>query len=165
MPDEPRKPGPRGPAHFRVARGNAAGRVEPRTIHEYRPTSSQTLPGPLRARRIDLSQAETASARQRARALLALRSAVAVVVTAMIVHGSGPPFTFRLGERPDRELRVNVKEFKLRNQTKTSNERQAAADQVAPEMVNDPAPIRELAEKLDDLTTAVARSGPLRGSA
>ena len=31
-----------------------------------------------------------------------------------------------------RELRVNVKEFKLRNQTKTSNERQAAADQVSP---------------------------------
>ena len=65
----------------------------------------------------------------------------------MVVHGSGPPFTFRMGERPERELRVNVREFKLRNQTKTSNERQAAADQVPPEMVNDPGPIRELARE------------------
>ncbi len=32
------------------------------------------------------------------------------------------------------ELRVNVKEFRVRNQTKTSNERQAAADQVPPSL-------------------------------
>ncbi len=62
------------------------------------------------------------------------------------------------GRAPERELRVNVAEFKLRNQTKTSNARQAAAEQVAPEMLNDPGPIRELAQKLDDLTTAVIRS-------
>ena len=66
--------------------------------------------------------------------------AFAVVATAMIVHGPGPPLTLRLGERPERELRVNVREFKLRNQSKTSKDRQAAADQVAPEMVNDPGP-------------------------
>ena len=34
-----------------------------------------------------------------------------MVATAAIVHGSGPPFTYRLGQRPDREIRVNVKEF------------------------------------------------------
>ena len=77
-----------------------------------------------------------------------------LLATAAIVHGSGPPFTYRLGERADREIRVNVKEFRIRNQTKTSNERQAAADQVPPVMVNDPAQILELADRLDDLTVA-----------
>ena len=84
--------------------------------------------------------------------------ATTVVTCAAIVHGSGPPFTFRLGERPDREIRVNVKDFKVRNQTKTSNERQAAADQVPPTMVNDPAPINDLADRLDDLTVTIAKS-------
>ena len=77
-------------------------------------------------------------AKQRTRATLLALVAVSVVATAAIVHGSGAPFTYRIGQRPDRELRVNVKEFKLRNQTKTSNERQAAADQVPPAMINDP---------------------------
>jgi putative nucleotidyltransferase with HDIG domain len=81
-----------------------------------------------------------------------------MVATAVIVHGSGPPFTYRLGQRPDREVRVNVKEFHLRNQTKTSNERQAAADKVPPSMVNDPAPIKDLADRLDDLTVTIAKA-------
>ncbi len=84
--------------------------------------------------------------------------ATAVVATAAIVHGWGPPFTYRLGERPDREIRVNVREFKIRNQTKTSNERQSAADKVPPSMVNDPAPIKDLADRMDDLTVTIARS-------
>jgi len=97
-------------------------------------------------------------AKQRTRAILLALVAVSVVATAVIVHGSGPPFQYRIGERPTRELRVNVKEFKLRNQTKTSNERQAAADQVSPCLINDPGPIRELSERLDDLTTAIEKS-------
>jgi cyclic-di-AMP phosphodiesterase PgpH len=108
-----------------------------------------------------ISLKETRVARQRARAALLLLVAFAVVATAMIVHGQGPPLSIRLGERPERELRVNVKDFKLRNQSKTSKDRQTAADQVAPEMVNDPRSIRELAANLDDLTTAVARSARL----
>jgi putative nucleotidyltransferase with HDIG domain len=84
--------------------------------------------------------------------------AATVVATAAIVHGSGPPFTYRLGERPEREIRVNVKEFRIRNQTKTSNERQAAADKVPPCMVNDPAPIKDLADRLDDLTVTIAKT-------
>ena len=105
-----------------------------------------------------ISLKETRVARQRMRMVLFFALAGAIVLSAIIVYGSGPPFTFRLGQRQKRELRVNVPEFKLRNQTKTSNRRQAAADQVAPEMVNDSGPLRELAEELDDLTTAVARS-------
>jgi putative nucleotidyltransferase with HDIG domain len=84
-----------------------------------------------------------------------------MVVTAIIVHGPGPPFTYRLGQRPDREVRVKVKEFRLRNQTKTSNDRQAAADKVPPSMVNDPAPIKDLADRLDDLTVTIAKVSKL----
>jgi putative nucleotidyltransferase with HDIG domain len=97
-------------------------------------------------------------AKQRTRATLLGIVVLSVVTCAAIVHGTGPPFTYRIGQRPDREVRVNVKEFKLRNQTKTSNERQLAADQVPPSLVNDPRPIQELAQRLDDLTTAVAKS-------
>ncbi len=98
-------------------------------------------------------------ARQRARLVSLSVVAAAAVACAAIVHGWGPPFSFRLGERPDREIRVNVKEFKVRNQTRTSNERQAAADKVPPSMVNDPAPIKDLADRLDDLTVTIAKSG------
>jgi hypothetical protein len=105
-----------------------------------------------------ISLKETRVARQRARAWLLLLVAFAVLATALIANGPGPPLTIRLGERPEREIRVNVRDFKHRNQSKTSKERQVAAEQVAPELVNDPGQIRELAANLDDLTTAVARS-------
>ena len=139
--------------------GTCLDHAELRTIHEYRPTASQTLAGPSAPCRLRSRSNEGRVAKQRTRGHCSLaRGRFAVLLTAVIVHGSGPPFTYRIGQRPDRELRVNVKEFRLRNQTKTSNERQAAADQVPPSMVNDPGPIRELAERLDDLTTAVAKS-------
>ena len=64
-------------------------------------------------------------ARQRARFASLSLVALTVLAVSAIVHGSGPAFTYRLGQRPDREIRVNVKEFRIRNQTKTSNERQA----------------------------------------
>lgn len=97
-------------------------------------------------------------AKQRMRAVQIALLVVSMLVCAALVHGPGPPFTYRIGQRPDRQLRVNVKEFRIRNQTKTSNERQAAADQVPPSLVNDPGPIQELAEKLDDLATVIAKS-------
>lgn len=104
------------------------------------------------------SQKQSRLARQRARLLGLSVVAAAVVMVAAIVHGSGPPLVYRLGQRPDREIRVKVKEFKIRNQTKTSNERQAAADKVPPSMVNDPAPIKDLADRLDDLTVTIAKT-------
>jgi len=97
-------------------------------------------------------------ARQRDRFARLAVVAVAVLLTAAVVHGSGPPFTFRLGQRPDREVRVKVPAFKRLNQKKTNAERQIEVDQIAPSLVNDPAPIRDLAERLDDLTVTVARS-------
>jgi putative nucleotidyltransferase with HDIG domain len=105
---------------------------------------------------VSIQQSRTA--RQRAKLFSLSLVALTVLATSAIVHGSGPAFTYRLGQRPDREIRVNVPEFRIRNQTKTSNERQAAADQVPPSMVNDPAPIKDLAERLDDLTVTIAKS-------
>ena len=104
------------------------------------------------------SQKQSQLARQRTRLIGLVVVAATVIATAAIVHGSGTPFTYRLGERPDREIRVNVKEFRIRNQTKTSNERQAAADRVYPSMVNDPKPIQDLADRLDDLMVTVTKS-------
>ncbi len=118
-----------------------------------RPSRAQLRPS---AATISLKQDR--QARQRGRAARLALVVASLLATAAIVHGAGPPFEYRLGERADREIRVNVKEFRVRNQTKTSNERQAAADQVPPAMVNDPAPILELADRLDDLTVAIARA-------
>ena len=83
---------------------------------------------------------------------------VAILATAAIVHGSGPFFAFRKGQHPDREIRVNVDQFRKYNQYRTFAERQARAEQVPPVMVNDPAPIRDLADRLDDLVDAIAKS-------
>ena len=90
--------------------------------------------------------------------------AVAVLVTAAIVHGSGPPFTVppRPAARP-RAPGQRAPSSTACNQKKTNDERQAAADQVPPSMVNDPAPIRDLAERLDDLTVTIAKSPRVRG--
>ncbi len=112
----------------------------------------------LRPSAATISLKEDRQARQRHRAGRLALVVASLLATAAVVHGSGPPFTYRLGQRADREIRVNVKEFRMRNQTKTSNERQAAADQVPPAMVNDPAPILELADRLDDLTVAISRA-------
>ena len=97
-------------------------------------------------------------ARQRDRLARLAVVVAAVLLTAGVVHGPGTPFAYRLGQRPTREVRVNVPEFKRINQKKTNTERQDAVDQVAPSMINDPAPIGDLAERLDDLTVSVAKS-------
>ncbi len=101
---------------------------------------------------------QTRSARQRDRWARLAVVAVAIVATAAIVHGPGPFFTFRLGERPDREVRVNVEQFQRRNMIRTNIERQAKADQVPPAMENNPTPIEDLEKSLLELVTTVARS-------
>src|SRR3954469_8015733 len=97
-------------------------------------------------------------ARQRDRLARLAVVAVAVLVTAAILHGSGPPFPFRLGQRPSRELRVHVPEFHRLNQKKTNAARQMVVDQVAMSMINDPAPIRDLAGRLGELIVAIAEA-------
>jgi putative nucleotidyltransferase with HDIG domain len=105
---------------------------------------------------IDLQRERTVRRRSRLARLLVV--ALGVVLTAVIVHGSGPPFTYRLGQRPGREIRVNVPAFQIKNQRKTNANVQEAGDRVAPLMENDPAPLRELAEQLIDLTDAIAKT-------
>jgi putative nucleotidyltransferase with HDIG domain len=97
-------------------------------------------------------------ARQRNRLARLAVVGLAVLATAAIVHGSGPPFTFRIGQRPNREIRVNVDEFQRLNHQKTNAERQRVVDQVAMAMINDPAPIRDLASRLVELTVAIAEA-------
>ncbi len=97
-------------------------------------------------------------ARQRDRLARLAVVGLAIVATAAIVHGSGPFFPYRLGQRPPREIRVNVNEFSRRNSIRTATERQARADKVPLSMVNDPAPIRDLAERLGDLVNAIAKA-------
>jgi cyclic-di-AMP phosphodiesterase PgpH len=97
-------------------------------------------------------------ARQRDRLARLAVVALAIIATAAIVHGSGPFFTYRQGQKPDREIRVNVDHFERRNSIRTATERQAKADQVPPSMANDPAPIRDLAERLVDLVDAIAKA-------
>src|SRR6478736_5622784 len=64
-------------------------------------------------------------------------------------------------QRSSRELRVLVPKFRIANQRKTNAQIQAAADKVLPFMENDAAPLRELAEKLEDLCDAVAKAPSL----
>jgi putative nucleotidyltransferase with HDIG domain len=101
-------------------------------------------------------------ARQRDRLARLAVVASAVLVTAAVVYGPGPPFTFRIGQRPGREVRVNVEKFERLNQKKSNAERQMAIDQVAPSLVNDPAPVRDLEARLDDLIDAIAKTPALR---
>jgi len=100
------------------------------------------------------------SARQRERLARLAVVGTAVLAIAAILHGTGPPFTYRLGQRPSREIRVNVPKFERRNLIETNTRRQLEAAKIAPSMVNDPAPLRDLSERLIDLVDAVAK--PLR---
>jgi putative nucleotidyltransferase with HDIG domain len=101
------------------------------------------------------------SARQRDRLARLAVVGLAIVLTTAIVHGTGPPFPFRQGQRPGRELRVAVPEFQRPNLIKTNTLRQAAADAVPPYLVNDPAPIEDLADRLEDLVDAIAKAPQL----
>jgi putative nucleotidyltransferase with HDIG domain len=102
------------------------------------------------------------AARRRARLGRLGLVGLTVVLTALIVHGWGPPFTYRIKQRPTRDIRVNVPSFQVNNLRKTTAARQKAADEVRPIMENDPAPVRELAERLADLCEAVGRTPDLQ---
>lgn len=97
-------------------------------------------------------------ARRRDRVARLLVVGVAVIATAVLVHGPGPPFIFRAGQRPDRDVRVNVPIFRWLDSIKTTSKRQAEADGVPPSLVNDPAPLRDLFDRVDDLVEAVPKA-------
>lgn len=105
------------------------------------------------AANLDIRRAR--QARQRSRLIRLGLVAAAVVATAAIVHGSGPPFTFRLGQRPGRPVLV-VEDFRRKDPVRTNAERRSRYESVDPLLTNDPAPIKELSEQLLDLVDAVA---------
>lgn len=106
---------------------------------------------------------EARSARTRDRIAKAAIVATAILATTAIVMGFGPAFTYRIGQRPNRQVRVRVPQFARRNQIKTNALRQAAADAVKPRMENDPTPIKGLADRLHDLIDLTARTSKLEG--
>jgi putative nucleotidyltransferase with HDIG domain len=121
------------------------------SIGKRRPKSARATLRP--ANPIDIHRDRDAQRRVR---LVVLGLVVgSVLLASAIVHGTGPPFSFRVGQRPSRELRVNVAEFHRKDPLKTNSDRQASEAKVAPRMSHDPEPIRELAEQLDDLVDAV----------
>ena len=74
-----------------------------------------------------------AGARRRAAGPAGCRRRWPSLVTAAIVHGSGPPFPYRLGQRPDRDLRVKVREVPAQEPAQDEHRhpggrRQGAAD-------------------------------------
>jgi hypothetical protein len=83
---------------------------------------------------------------------------VTIVVTAALVYGSGPTLAYRLGQRPRRDIRVNVPVFQWLDPIKTTSNRQNVADAVPPYMINDPTPLKDLAERLDDLVEAASKT-------
>ncbi len=85
---------------------------------------------------------------------------LAVPLVAAIVAGSGPPFTYRIGQRPEKDLRVSVEQFQRFNSVRTSQARDLAAKQVPPVFQNDPAPILELRNQFHNLLESIARTKP-----
>jgi cyclic-di-AMP phosphodiesterase PgpH len=102
----------------------------------------------------DMRQARLARQRRRWARLGIV--ALAIVATTAIVYGGGPPFAYRVGQRPSRDIRVRVLEFRHPNPVKTNALREEAARQVPPILSNDPAPLRELESQLEDLIDGVA---------
>ena len=97
-------------------------------------------------------------ARQRDRLARFLIVCVAVLITAALVHGQGTPFTYRLGQTPNRDIPVNVPEFKRLNQKKTNAKRQEEIDLIAPSLINDAAPIKDLSDRLEDLIATISKA-------
>lgn len=79
---------------------------------------------------------------------------VSCLITAALVHGTGPPFGFRLGQKPDREIRLKVESIERRNTLRSNAMRQIREDSVAPRMLHNPKPIEGLIKSLEDLATA-----------
>jgi len=104
-----------------------------------------------------LEVGEARKERIRSRFLKATILALAVITCTLIVYGFGPPFTFRVGQTPDRALLTNVERFQRRDPQKTNARRRAAAESVAPLLTNNPSPLREIQEQLEDMVDAVAR--------
>lgn len=112
---------------------------------------------PRHSRHGDLDFGHDRSGRVRDQRLRILIMAFSCLISAALVHGSGPTFGFRLGQRPTRELRLKVDEVQRRNILRSNALRQISEDGVAPRMTHDPKPIEDLIKSLEDLGAAAGR--------
>jgi len=96
------------------------------------------------------------SARHRRRLLSLLPVAAAILASTAIILANGPRFPYRLGQRADRDLRVNVENLSRPDPVRTTILREQAARRVPPIFENNPEPIRELQKQLIDLINAIA---------
>lgn len=79
------------------------------------------------------------------------------LITAALVHGTGPPFGFRSGQKPNREIRLKVDAIERRNTLRSNAMRQIREDSVAPRMLHNPKPIQDLIKSVEDLATAAGQ--------
>jgi putative nucleotidyltransferase with HDIG domain len=105
----------------------------------------------------DLERGSGRTEKNRKRRIRLLIMAVSCLVSAALVHGKGPTFGFRLGQRPSREVRLKVDEIQRRNALRSNALRQIREDGVAPRMIHDPKPIEDLIKSLEDLGSAAGR--------
>ncbi len=112
---------------------------------------------PKQSRHVDLEFGPGRSGRARDRRLRILIMALSCLLSAALVHGTGPTFGFRLGQRPSRELRLKVDEIQRRNVLRSNALRQIREDGVAPRMIHDPKPVEDLIKSLEDLGAAAGR--------
>ncbi len=97
-------------------------------------------------------------ARQRDRLARLAVVVVTVLIVSAVVHGTASPLNFRLGERPARDVRVNVTRFQWLDPIKTTTKRQAEADAQPASMINDPTLLRDqVVERVDDLVEAASK--------
>lgn len=100
---------------------------------------------------------DTARSDSRGRRLRILIMAVSCLVSAALVHGFGPPFGFRVGQRPLREIRLSADEISRRNALRSNAQRQIREDAVAPRMIHNPQSVDDLIKSIEDLAAAAGR--------
>ncbi|MGH7199951.1 MAG: hypothetical protein ACREJB_05060, partial [Planctomycetaceae bacterium] len=98
--------------------------------------------------------------RDRSVLLRLLLCALAVLAMLVAVEGWKAPFAYREGDRVEHGIAAKV-EFDVLNRLKTEQARSDAEARVPPIFVNDPAPLRELPEKLRLALTEVIKAESL----
>jgi hypothetical protein len=82
-----------------------------------------------------------------------------VAATVAVIQYGGPPFTYRLGQRPQREIRAKVA-FQKIDVAQTDYRRDLAAEAVPPICTHDPKPVDDLQQSLRHLFDTIAASKP-----
>lgn len=79
----------------------------------------------------------------------------AAVITVFVIDYGGIPFSYRLGQTPQRNIHAKVG-FSRVNQTRTARKRDQAVEAVPPIYRNDPKPLEPLFSAVDTLSDSIA---------